>query len=98
MTELRRLAIPRGAAVLSVLGDLERALHGGPAVQPVPDEPPSPGLPPDAPAEADDGAAGVSGTSGSTGTAKRSILSASSLVASASSTHQVLGGAGRWLL
>ena len=40
----------------------------------------------------------VVGTSGSTGTSKRAMLTAESLVASATSTHETLGGPGRWLL
>src|SRR5215217_3169142 len=96
MTGLRRLAMPRGPAVLSVIGDLEKALDGGDAVQPVSDEVLSPaGVGPDTIA---DGVAVVVATSGSTGTAKRAILTAASLIASASSTHEVLGGSGRWLL
>lgn len=40
----------------------------------------------------------VVATSGSTGTAKGVLLHASALLASASATHDRLGGAGRWLL
>jgi O-succinylbenzoic acid--CoA ligase len=96
MTGLRRLAMPRGPAVLSVIGDLEKALDGGDALQPVSDEAPGPAGP--VPDTVADGVAVVIGTSGSTGTAKRAILTAASLVASASATHEVLGGSGRWLL
>lgn len=38
------------------------------------------------------------GTSGSTGAAKRAVLTAEALRASAEATHQRLGGPGRWLL
>ena len=93
MTGLRRLAMPPGPAVLSVLGDLEKTLAGGEALQPV------------AAADGDgvgeevpEGVAVVVQTSGSTGSAKRAMLTADSLVASATSTHEVLGGPGRWLL
>ena len=96
MTGLRRLAVPRGPGVLSVLGDLEKALDGGDALQPVADEASGPfeQIPEDVP----DGVAVVVATSGSTGGAKRAMLTAESLVASATSTHEVLGGPGRWLL
>ena len=96
MTGLRRLAVPRGPVVLSVLGHLEKALDGGDALQPVADEARGPfeQIPEDVP----DGVAVVVATSGSTGAAKRAMLNAESLVASATSTHEVLGGPGRWLL
>ena len=94
MTGLRRLAVPRGSGVLSVLGDLEKALDGGDALQPVSDNSPEP----TGAEEVPDGVAIVVGTSGSTGTAKRAMLTAESLVASATSTHETLGGPGRWLL
>ncbi len=108
MTGLRRLVVPRGPAVLSVLGDLEKALAGGDALQPVAQAEsaplPEPAELPDLPEllelleDVPDGVAVVVGTSGSTGTAKRAMLSAESLLASATSTHEVLGGPGRWLL
>ena len=72
MTGLRRLAVPRGSEVLSVLGDLEKALDGGDALQPVSDTSPEP----TGPEEVPDGVAMVVGTSGSTGTAKRAMLTA----------------------
>src|SRR6476620_11064298 len=103
MTGLRRLVVPRGPAVLSVLGDLEKALAGGDALQPVPEAESAPlpepaELPEELPEEVPDGVAVVVGTSGSTGSAKRALLTAESLVASATSTHEALGGPGRWLL
>src|SRR6478672_13218371 len=99
MTGLRRLVVPRGQAVLSVLGDLEKALAGGDALQPEAEAESAP-LPDlaEVPEEVPDGVAVVVGTSGSTGTSKRAMLTAESLVASATSTHEVLGGPGRWLL
>src|SRR4029453_17148751 len=96
MTGLRRLAVPRGPAVLSVMGDLEKALDGGDALQPAADEPGDPFE--EIPGDVPDGVAVVVATSGSTRWAKRAMLTAESLVASATSTHDVLGGPGRWLL
>src|SRR5690349_13893778 len=93
MTGLRRLAMPHGPAVLSVLGDLEKTLSGGEALQPVASGAADPGV-----EEVPEGVAVVVQTSGSTGTAKRAMLTADSLVASARSTHEVLGGPGQWLL
>ena len=100
MTGLRRLAMPHGPAVESVLGDLAKALDGGEALLPGPpggvagvDEPDladHAGLP--------DEVALVVGTSGSTGRPKLAMLTADNLVSSASATHEVLGGTGRWLL
>ena len=49
-------------------------------------------------AEIDDDVALVVTTSGTTGTPKGALLSADALVASASATHNRLGGPGRWLL
>ncbi|MDT5081045.1 MAG: o-succinylbenzoate---CoA ligase [Mycobacterium sp.] len=48
--------------------------------------------------EIDDDVAVVVSTSGTTGVPKGALLSASALVASASATHDRLGGPGRWLL
>jgi o-succinylbenzoate---CoA ligase len=48
--------------------------------------------------EIDDDVAVVVSTSGTTGTPKGAMLTASALTASASATHDRLGGAGRWLL
>jgi O-succinylbenzoic acid--CoA ligase len=80
---------------VAVLGEaLAAALAGGPAVLPVPAGAPPPGqLPGPGP-----GAALVIETSGSTGRAKRVVLSAAALRASAEATHRRLGGPGRWLL
>ena len=84
--------------MLSVLDDLQRALNGsGPAVAPhAVDSPPQPipedvhGLPP--------GLALTIGTSGSSGRPKLAMLTGAALVASATTTHQRLGGPGQWLL
>ena len=54
----------------------------------------APPTPPDGP---DDLALCV-GTSGSTGRVKRAMLTSANLVTSATATHDVLGGAGTWLL
>lgn len=88
-----------------LLPTLRAALSGdGPALLPHPakKEPPSalgPGLPL---AEDEDNphdpTVAVVSTSGSTGTPKGALLPASALLASASATHDRLGGAGRWLL
>ena len=70
------------------------ALDGGPAVLPYSgDTPPSVGS-----AEPPSGTALLIETSGSTGAAKRVMLSAGALRASAGATAARLGGAGRWLL
>src|SRR5690242_10646776 len=92
MTGLRRLTMPRGPAVLSVLGDLEKMLAGGEALQPVASDAPE-GISEEVP----EGVAVVVQTSGSTGSVKRAMLTADSLVASVTATHEVLGGPGRWL-
>jgi O-succinylbenzoic acid--CoA ligase len=84
---------------VAVLGEaLAAALAGGPAVQPV--LPVAPGEPSAGRALSDPGAGAalVIQTSGSTGAAKRVVLSAAALRASADATHQRLGGPGQWLL
>ena len=50
------------------------------------------------PADLPEGFALAVGTSGSTGRPKRTMLTAAALTASASATHEVLGGTGTWLL
>jgi o-succinylbenzoate---CoA ligase len=101
MTGLRRLTVPTGPALESVmdavLADLAKALDGGDALLPTPpDAPPATDVAehPDLPDEV----ALVVGTSGSTGRAKLAMLTADNLVSSATATHDVLGGPGRWLL
>jgi len=86
---------------------LEAALAGGPAVLPVaPTDQPA-DVPTDQPADLPPGrsepepgrpAALVVRTSGSTGEPRRVLLAAAALRASATATHQRLGGPGRWLL
>ncbi len=99
------LPVPSGEAVLEVLPILRAALAGdGPALLPY-----APGSPPDealgpgtelAPGEddPDDPTVAVVPTSGSTGDPKGTLLPAAALLASASATHDRLGGPGRWLL
>ncbi len=75
---------------VGVLRDAVRAaLDGGPAVVPLPRTTKSP-VPP--------GTALVVHTSGSTGTPREVALPAAALRASASATHERLGGPGRWVL
>ena len=92
MRVMRSDGSPRAVAALSEA--LASALDGGPAVLPVESGEPSAGVLPDP----GFGAALVIQTSGSTGPAKRVVLSAAALRASADATHQRLGGPGRWLL
>jgi O-succinylbenzoic acid--CoA ligase len=66
------------------------ALDGGLAVAPLPRLHPGASLP--------DGTALVVRTSGSTGTPREVALTAGALRASATATHERLGGAGRWVL
>jgi len=102
---LEPLAVPTGPAVLGLLPALRAALRGdGPALLPhaaaaAPAAALGPGEPL-APAEDDDAdpTVAVLATSGSTGTPKGALLTASALLASASATHDRLGGPGRWLL
>ncbi|AEG43360.1 AMP-binding protein [Isoptericola variabilis] len=69
---------------------VRRALDGGPAVTPLPR------LNPDVPLP--DGTALVVRTSGSTGAPREVALTADALRASATATHERLGGPGRWVL
>jgi O-succinylbenzoic acid--CoA ligase len=102
---LQAVPIPADPTVLELLPQLRSALAGdGPALLPV--EPglsaPSslrPGTPlADAEDDPDDPTVAVLSTSGSTGEPKGALLPASALLASASATHDRLGGPGRWLL
>ena len=95
---LRALPVPAGAAALSILVDLERALDGsGPAVVPYAlDSTPPPVLA--TPEELPDGVALAIRTSGTTGEPKLAILTRDALRASADATHERLGGQGQWLL
>src|SRR4029453_17195943 len=99
MTRLRRLVVPRGPAVLGLLGDLEKALVGGDAIMPVAESGAFDRIAKeDILEEVPGGVAVVIETSGSPGLPKRTMLTADNLVASVTATHEVLGGAGRWLL
>jgi O-succinylbenzoic acid--CoA ligase len=90
------LAIQPGPAALAALHTLRRALEGELAVLPyaagtIPPSVPDGALP-------DEGTALVVGTSGSTGIPKLAMLPAHALRASATATHERLGGPGSWLL
>jgi O-succinylbenzoic acid--CoA ligase len=89
------------AAVRGLAGALAAALDGGETVLPL--DARDPALPrlraamaPDEPVEPD--TAVIVTTSGSTGDAKGVLLSGGALTASATATHDRLGGPGRWLL
>jgi O-succinylbenzoic acid--CoA ligase len=107
---VRPLPVPAGGQALDIVPALQRALAGhGPALLPVPygesadaertlaalgaGEP----LLPDED-DVDDPTVLVIATSGSTGTPKGVLLSASAVRASATATHDRLGGPGHWLL
>ncbi|WP_158886494.1 o-succinylbenzoate--CoA ligase [Amycolatopsis anabasis] len=82
-------------------GALADALEGGPAVLPLNARDASAtalrdAMAPEVPVEA--GTAVLIATSGSTGAPKGVLLSAAALLASATATHERLGGPGRWLL
>jgi len=97
MSGLRPFSVPGGAAIHDILTPLEQALAGHGALVPYAVGTPVPVLP-DEPGVLPGGLALVIGTSGSTGPAKRALLTVDNLVSSATSTHQVLGGSGTWLL
>lgn len=97
MPTLRPFPVPDGAAAADLLRALEAALGDGPALLPYAAGTPAPDLPERLGALPDRLAVAV-GTSGSTGVVKRALLTVDNLVASATATHQRLGGAGRWLL
>ncbi|MEU2199741.1 AMP-binding protein [Isoptericola sp. NPDC019482] len=82
-----RASLPPSVAVLR--DAVRAALDGGPAVVPLPRATSSP-MPTDT--------ALVVRTSGSTGTPREVALPAAALRASASATHERLGGPGRWVL
>jgi o-succinylbenzoate---CoA ligase len=95
---LRALPVPAGAAALSVLVDLQRALDGsGPAVVPHAVNSPPQRIPDDI-RPLPRGLAIAIGTSGSTGAPKLAMLTGDALRASADATHRRLGGEGQWLL
>ena len=94
MPQLTALALPDGPGVRAALPDLARALSGERPAVPLAPAAPSPleG------AEVPPGTALVLSTSGSTGTPKPAVLPVAALAASATATHDRLGGPGRWLL
>ena len=94
--QLRPLPVPTGPAAVAALPALREALAGGAAVLPYA----AGGRPPHVTGGAvpDDGTALVVGTSGSTGAPKLAMLPAAALAASATATHERLGGPGTWLL
>ncbi|MBD0293463.1 MAG: AMP-binding protein [Jiangellaceae bacterium] len=103
---LREVDVPLGPDVLErVLPAVETALSGGPALLPLPADPPSvrdallaPMRPDVAVEDAGDPVALVVPTSGSTGQPKGVLLGGRALRASAARTYARLGGPGRWLL
>lgn len=102
---LEPVAVPSGRSVLELLPALRAALSGdGPALLPhagreAPPAALAPGEPlGDAEDDPHDPTVAVVATSGSTGPPKGALLPASALLASASATHDRLGGPGHWLL
>ena len=94
----RPLPVPAGPEALTILADLEAALTGRSPVMPYAAEQAHPVVAPHDPADLPEGFALAVGTSGSTGRPKRTMLTAAALTASATATHEVLGGTGTWLL
>jgi O-succinylbenzoic acid--CoA ligase len=93
------LGLPSDPGVLDVLGMLVAALTGsGPALIPYAAGEPPPTLPPTRSTDLPEDLALVVGTSGTTGDAKRVMLTAANLMASAGAAHEVLAGPGSWLL
>ncbi|MGH8775379.1 MAG: o-succinylbenzoate--CoA ligase [Jiangellaceae bacterium] len=103
---LDALGVPLGPTVLRrILPAVASALDGGPALLPLPEHPAAvrdsllTALRPSVPVEShDDPVALVVPTSGSTGEPKGVLLGSAALRASATATHDRLGGPGRWLL
>ena len=99
MNAPRALAIGAGLRAADALGPLEAALGGDAPVAPYAADGPAPHVVADSRSpELPDRLALVVGTSGSTGQVKRALLTVDNLVASATATHEVLGGVGSWLL
>ncbi|MCV7260490.1 o-succinylbenzoate--CoA ligase [Mycobacterium shimoidei] len=96
---MRALAVAPGSAVQTLLPALESVLfkHDS-ALVPIPPDGHSALSALRIGAEIDDDVALVVTTSGTTGTPKGALLTADALTASASATHDRLGGPGRWLL
>src|SRR5262249_6350588 len=99
---LRALDMPAGPAVLGLLPLVEDMLAGRAAVLPLPawDQRESSALTTTLRVgeEIDDDLSLVVSTSGTTGAPTGAMLTAAALAASASATHNLLGGPGRWLL
>jgi O-succinylbenzoic acid--CoA ligase len=94
---MHRLRVLSTDAPRDLIKALRAALDGsGPAVLPLGPDQSADALAPDEPVEPD--TALVVRTSGSTGTPKGVLLSAAALRASATATHERLGGPGQWLL
>ncbi len=94
---LHPLPVPAGPDVLELLPLLERALAGRRPIVPYAAATAPPALPEPA-TPLPDRLAVVVATSGSTGTPKHALLTADAMTASATATHEVLGGPGSWLL
>ena len=92
------LALPASPAVLDLLPALAAAAAGDAPIAPYAAGAPRPELAAYDPDSLPEAAALVISTSGSTGEAKRAVLTASALAASADATHERLGGPGQWLL
>lgn len=93
---------PGRSSAATITAALQEALHSGPPVAPLPNDPAEAEavramLQPDRPVTEPDAAAIVA-TSGSTGQPKGVVLSRAAMTASAEATHERLGGPGRWLL
>ncbi len=99
---MREVRCDGGPAAVAELADaVADAMAGGPTVLPLDARHPQvaelrAAMAPDEPVEPD--TAVIITTSGSTGVAKGVLLSAAALCASATATHDRLGGPGRWLL
>ena len=98
---LRALGVPPGSAAALLLPALERVLDGrDPALVAVPADGDHESVlrALRVGSEIDDDVALVVTTSGTTGAPKGAMLTAAALTASASATHERLGGPGSWLL
>lgn len=102
LTLLQHLDVSPGTSPGRLVAAVAAALEGsGPALLPRTRDsaPQTPTAPAETPVQdAPDGTAAVVATSGSTGRSKQVLLPAQALHASASGTHQHLGGPGQWLL
>jgi len=99
--DVREVLISGPESIDELSGALAAALDGGPPVLPLDAHDPSAArrreaMAPERPVEPD--TAVIIATSGSTGEPKGVLLSAAALTASATATHDRLGGPGAWLL